>query len=126
VVIGTAGLLAVLALLVAVAYGVRVYLRTRPSASELERRRRVMLSNSGKMGDANLIELREGIMYYSYSVRGVEYHATQDVTDIANILPADAWTSIGPISVKYDARNPANSIVLCEQWSGLRLTQPRG
>jgi hypothetical protein len=126
VVIGTAGLLAVLALLVAVAYGVRVYLRTRPSASELERRRRVMLSGSGKMGDANLIELREGIMYYSYSVRGVEYHATQDVTDIANILPADAWTSIGPISVKYDARNPANSIVLCEQWSGLRVTQPRG
>jgi hypothetical protein len=126
VVIGTAGLLAVLALLVAVAYGVRVYLRTRPSASELERRRRALLSASGKMGDANLIELREGIMYYSYSVRGVEYHATQDVTDIAQILPADAWTSIGPISVKYDARNPANSIVLCEQWSGLRLTQPRG
>jgi len=22
--------------------------------------------------------------------------------------------------MKYDPRNPANSIVLCEQWSGLR------
>ena len=85
-----------------------------------------MLHANGKMGDANLVELREGVMFYFYSVRGVEYHATQDVSDVAHILPADAWTSIGPVSVKYDPRNPANSIVLCEEWSGLRVTQPRG
>jgi hypothetical protein len=107
-------------------YGVRAYLRSRPSASELERRRRAMLYANGKMGDANLIELRESVMFYSYAVRGVEYHATQDVADVLHLLPPDAWTSIGPVSVKYDARNPANSIVLCEQWSGLRVTQPRG
>jgi hypothetical protein len=124
---GTVGLLAGAALLVAGgALGVRAYLRSRPSASELERRRRAMLHANGKMGDANLIELREGLMFYSYAVRGVEYHATQDVSELAHIIPADAWTSIGPVSVKYDARNPANSIVLCEQWSGLRVTQPRG
>jgi hypothetical protein len=85
-----------------------------------------MLFANGKMGDANLIELRDGLMFYSYAVRGVEYHATQDVSELAHVIPADAWTSIGPVSVKYDARNPANSIVLCEQWSGLRVTQPRG
>ena len=124
---GTVGLLAGGALLIAGgAYGVRVYLRSRPSASELERRRRAMLHTNGKMGDANLIEVREGLMFYSYAVRGVEYHATQDVSELAQIISADAWTSIGPASVKYDARNPANSIVLCEQWSGLRVTQPRG
>ena len=123
----TVGLLVGLALLGAGgAFGIRAYLRRRPSASELERRRRAMLHANGKMGDANLIELRDGVMFYSYAVRGVEYHATQDVSDVAHILPADAWTSIGPVSVKYDARNPANSIVLCEEWSGLRLTQPRG
>jgi hypothetical protein len=27
---------------------------------------------------------------------------------------------IGPVSVKYDPRNPANSIVISEQWNGLR------
>ncbi len=124
---GTVSLLAGAVLLVAGGvFGVRAYLRRRPSASELERRRRAMLFANGKMGDANLIELREGLMFYSYAVRGVEYHATQDVSELAHIIPADAWTSLGPVSVKYDARNPANSIVLCEQWSGLRVTQPRG
>jgi hypothetical protein len=32
-------------------------------------------------------------------------------------------STIGPVSVKYDARNPANSIVLAENWSGLRGTK---
>jgi len=36
------------------------------------------------------------------------------------LLPADRMSMVGPASVKYDPRNPANSIVLCEQWSGLR------
>ena len=26
----------------------------------------------------------------------------------------------GPVAVRYDARNPANSIVVAEHWSGLR------
>jgi hypothetical protein len=32
---------------------------------------------------------------------------------------------VGSVSVKYDARNPANSIVLAEEWSGLRANQQR-
>ena len=34
-------------------------------------------------------------------------------------IPRNA-TNIGPVSIKYDPRNPANSIVLSEEWSGLR------
>ena len=30
-------------------------------------------------------------------------------------------SGLGPVAVKYDPRNPANSIVLAEEWSGLRL-----
>jgi hypothetical protein len=30
-------------------------------------------------------------------------------------------SDLGPVSVKYDPRNPANSIVVSEEWSGLRL-----
>jgi hypothetical protein len=26
---------------------------------------------------------------------------------------------LGPALVKFDPRNPANSIVICEEWSGL-------
>jgi hypothetical protein len=29
---------------------------------------------------------------------------------------------IGPASLKYAPRNPANSILICERWSGLRVS----
>jgi hypothetical protein len=50
----------------------------------------------------------------------VEYTACQDLADLQSLLPSDRWSAIGPASIKYDPRNPANSIVLCEEWSGLR------
>jgi hypothetical protein len=59
-------------------------------------------------------------MHYSYTVRGVEYLATQDLSALVDVLPAPAATLIGPATVKYTPRNPANSIVICEEWSGLR------
>lgn len=86
---------------------------------ERERRRRADLVAYGKMGDATLVEVRENLIFYSYDVRGVEYTASQDVTPLKSYLPAEFSVS-GPVSVKYDARNPANSIVVAEQWSGLR------
>jgi hypothetical protein len=109
------------------AYGVRAYLRNRPTPAELERRRRVMLHATGKMGDATVTELRESIVFYSYDVRGVEYNATQDLSDLLPSLPPEVLAAIGlgAVSVKYDPRNPANSIVLSENWSGLRTPQPR-
>jgi|SRR6266852_7998396 len=102
------------------AWGVHRYLKNRPTAAELERRRRNDLHRRGKMGDANLLEYREHVVFYSYAIGGVEYTACQDVADLQTLLPTDRWSAIGPASIKYDARNPANSIVLCEEWSGLR------
>jgi hypothetical protein len=89
-------------------------------ASELERRRRSHLYARGKMGDANLLEYREHMVVYSYAIGGVEYMASQDLSDLLPQLPEDRWSAIGPASIKYDPRNPANSIVLSEEWSGLR------
>ena len=102
------------------AWGIRKYLNSRPTGAELERRRRMALNARGKMGDANLLEYREHVVFYSYAIGGVEYTACQDVADLQTLLPTDRWSAIGPASIKYDARNPANSIVLCEEWSGLR------
>jgi|SRR5579863_7219167 len=107
------------------AWGVRAYLKSRPTAAELERRRRNQLHLRGKMGDANLLEYREHIVFYSYDIAGVEYTASQDLSDLQGLIPADPWSTFGPASIKYDPRNPANSIVLCEKWSGLRVAQPR-
>ncbi|MBZ5591589.1 MAG: hypothetical protein LAP39_05095 [Acidobacteriia bacterium] len=102
------------------AWGVRKYLKGRITASELERRRRGHLFARGKMGDANLLEYHDHVVFYSYDIAGVEYTACQDLTDLQSLIPSDRWSAIGPASIKYDPRNPANSIVLCEEWSGLR------
>ena len=114
----TATLLAVLVVLL-VTIGVRAWLRSRISPDEKERRRRLMLLSAGKMGDANLLDIHDGLLVYSYAVRGVEYTASQDVSRLRLFVPHDV-ASLGPICVKYDPRNPANSIVLAEEWSGLR------
>jgi hypothetical protein len=103
----------------AAALGYRAWKSSRIPPEELERRRRAGLVAQGKMGDALLVEFRDGHIFYSYAVRGVEYTASQDVTLLQERLPRDL-SADGPVSVKYDARNPANSIVVAEQWSGLR------
>ncbi|HLM99026.1 MAG TPA: hypothetical protein VK335_07080 [Bryobacteraceae bacterium] len=102
------------------AWGIYRYIKSRPSAAELERRRRADLRARGKMGDANLLEFRDEMVMYSYAIGGVEYTASQDLSDLQPHLPADRWSTIGPVCIKYDPRNPANSIVLSEEWSGLR------
>jgi hypothetical protein len=56
-------------------------------------------------------------------VNGVEYSATQDVSSILEHLPGPAAALAGPVTVKYIPGNPANSIVVSEEWSGLRGTK---
>lgn len=111
-----AGVLAVLVALIAY----RAWKLSRISPEERERRRRAALAARGKMGDAALVEMRGEMLFYSYNVRGVEYTACQDIARLKAALPAE-FSALGPVSVKYDPRNPANSIVLAEEWSGLRV-----
>jgi len=101
-------------------WGIIRWRRSRISPQEAERRRRTALNATGKMGDANLLDVREDLVFYSYDVRGVEYTASQDVSALRELLPEDPSVVNGVVSVKYDSRNPANSMILCEDWSGLR------
>ena len=96
------------------------WLRNRPDADELERRRRDTLVRNGKMGDGEILDVDAASVMYSYYIRGVAYTATQDVGTLLSLLPEDRMKMIGPVSIRFDPRNPANSIVLSEQWSGLR------
>jgi hypothetical protein len=113
--------LAVLAALVVIAsiLSYRAWKRTRISPEERERLRRESLVSRGKITDATLVEIREGAFFYSYLVRGVEYIASQDVTALGPYMPSELGLGVGSVAVKYDAKNPANSIVLAEKWSGL-------
>jgi hypothetical protein len=53
-------------------------------------------------------------------VHGVVYEGSQDVSQLRGQIPAEPQRLIGPASLKYQPRNPANSIIVCEEWSGLR------
>jgi hypothetical protein len=116
----SAEVLGVLAILAVAGFLARQYLRQRPDADELERRRRELIHNKGKLGDGEIVDFDGAAIVYEYQVAGVGYTTSQDVSKLASLLPTDRMSMVGPASVKYDPRNPANSIVLCEQWTGLR------
>ena len=69
------------------------------------------------MTSATVFDIRGDELFYSYTVGGVEYSAAQDVSSIREHVPDDP---AGLATVKYISHNPANSIVICEEWSGLR------
>ncbi len=85
-----------------------------------ERRRLSQVNRVGRMGEATITEFRDHAIFYEYEVRGVAYTASQDVSALEGRLPANPSALIGNTAIKYHPRNPANSIVLCQEWSGLR------
>jgi hypothetical protein len=102
-------------------FGVRMALNTmRTSPDKRERKRRLELHQHGRLGDALITEASETMLYYTYSVRGVQYEASQDVSGLRELLPPEPERLIGPASLKYSSRNPGNSMLICEEWSGLR------
>ncbi len=110
---------AVLAVL-AVAAWKWVLPRFRVRKSELERRRRLFVNTQGRIHDAMVTDVRDEVLFYSYTISGVQYTAAQDISSLLKYLPEDLESPIGPATAKYAPHNPANSIVLCETWSGLR------
>jgi hypothetical protein len=104
--------------------GMRIAARRRVSPEQRERLRRQALNASGRLGDALVTEAAPDALYYTYSVRGVQYTASQDIRLLRELLPADIERVIGPAQIKYAGANPANSMLVCEQWSGLRESAP--
>jgi hypothetical protein len=131
---------------VVAAAGVVSYVLTRrkPTAEEIERERRDQLARSGRITDGTIMDtmileargadssvpeastLPDGsgstpdIIVYNYRIAGVTYECAQDVTALAQYVHG-IRTDL-PIQVRYAPHNPANSIVVAETWSGLRLS----
>jgi hypothetical protein len=93
--------------------------RHRPTSEELEKRRRLMVSRAGRTIEGEITDADSERLYYTYSVRGVEYSATQDVGALLEFLPCEPCRVVGEVSVRYLRNNAANSIIVCEEWSGL-------
>lgn len=107
----------------ALGVGLWLYFKRRPTPGELECRRRESIHRTGKISDGEVVEMEELYIVYSYTVGGVGYLASQDLSALEGYLPENRMSIVGPVCLKHDPRNPANSIVLSEQWNGLRHMQ---
>jgi hypothetical protein len=103
--------------------------RKKPTPEEIERDRRDQLATKGRITDGTITDApfapddpthTPRLLIYDYRIAGVTYECAQDVTTLADHV-RDIRTDL-PIQVRYDLHNPANSIVVAESWSGIRLT----
>ena len=101
------------------AAAVRIVFRRRLTPAEKERRRRMALNRCQRTVEGLVLDAGPDLIHYQYELSGVAYSASQDVSALRHLLPEDPARLAGPVHVKYDPRNPANSIILCEEWSGL-------
>lgn len=97
------------------------------SPEEIERLRRQEISRLGRIASAEIVDVLENapgaaagrVVVYRYEVAGVTYEAAQEVsafTQKETLLEALAGSAS---SIKYDPRKPINSIIACEEWSGI-------
>jgi hypothetical protein len=121
------------------ALGLWLVFRKRPTAEELERARRLFLAHSGRLVDGMLLDVCEveapdnskkearrtlTMLLYSYRIGGVDYESSQDITDMSGVVDALQVRAGFPCSARYQPGNPHNSIVVAEEWSGLRVGLP--
>jgi hypothetical protein len=101
----------------------------RKTPEERERERRLRISEIGRITDGAVIDVREmrlrgsgeiQLLVYSYDVAGVGYEASQDVTTLRHRVDLHSCRAGLMTSIKYDPANPGNSIVIAENWTGLR------
>ena len=100
--------------------------RRRKSPDEMERLRRQYLVQHGRIIDGTILDLTEPqspeglrILQYQYQIAGIVYESGQDVTHLREQMDINGSCFGRAASVRYDAQNPANSIVVAETWSGL-------
>ena len=94
--------------------------RRRETPEARERRRRQTLHATGRIGEAMVTGASENEIYYEYTIRGVQYSTCQDVSALRDRLPEDLGLLAGSAGMKYSTKNPVHSMLICEEWSGLR------
>ena len=111
--------------------GAYLLLRRKPKKpAELERERRTWLDGIGRITDGTVIDVQEMaqnddhhaavLLIYKYDVAGVSYECSQDVTYLRQWINLHSCRLGLHTSVKYDPQNPGNSLVVSENWMGLR------
>ncbi len=99
----------------------------RKSPGELERIRRLDVNRKGRITSGRIVDLPEPglpdlttrLVIYQYEVAGVRYEAAQDLSALPGMASAVRGPAGQTISIKYDSKKPANSIIACEDWCGV-------
>lgn len=104
----------------------------------MERQRRAYLNQIGRIVEGQITDLvevaedtarrkdsreadgRRKLVCYSYSISGVSYETAQDITTLQSRTEMNRIITGLPASIKYDPSNPSNSILIADDWSGLR------
>jgi hypothetical protein len=125
-----------------------VYAFARPVSNpdDEERKRRLHLNHIGRIAEGQVVELAQHpapvieqkrgllgsrakplpdnrprhLVSYSYSISGVTYETAQDITGLESQVRFERLVAGYPASVKYDPSNPSDSILVADDWSGLR------
>lgn len=115
------------------AFALWLILRRRPTPEEVERARRLFLVQSGRLVDGMLLDICEvpiedgrtlTMLLYNYRIGGVDYECSQDITDMSGVVDPAQVRAGFPSTVRYQPGNPQNSIVVAEEWTGLRAGLP--
>ena len=113
--------LGILAVLLSALLYRQVRVRRDPVRRERQRRQEVYLT--GRLAEGMVLDLDDSCVHYCYTVNSVPYSTAQDFSTLEQYLPTDRNSMIGEVRVKFAHNNPANSIVVCEFWSGFRAVQ---
>ncbi len=101
----------------------------RKTPEQREQERRLRISEIGRITDGTVTDVSEvavngssemQLLIYQYDVSGVTYEASQDVTSLRHMVDLHSCRVGLMSSIKYDPSNPGNSIVIAENWTGLR------
>jgi uncharacterized protein DUF3592 len=122
------------------------FFRPKEEPEAVERRRRLHLNQIGRIAEGQIVDLSEHppephverkklfgggarpladlrarhLVSYSYAISGVTYHTAQDITGLEGQVRLERLVAGQPASVKYDPANPTDSILVADDWSGLR------
>ncbi len=133
------------ALLAAAGFAVYWISRRPDDPDEIERKRRAYLNQVGRICEGQIVEIlersespaessaaktrkqppaknarRRKLVCYTYLISGVTYETAQDITGLEQHVHLQRLAAGQPASVKYDPSNPTNSILIADDWSGLR------
>jgi Protein of unknown function (DUF3592) len=133
-----------LAALAMIAYA---FVRPAVNPEEEERKRRLHLNLIGRIAEGQVVELLaeqeappveeprklfgsrprpladnrpRQLVSYSYAISGVTYQTAQDITGLESQVRVERLVAGHPASVKYDPSNPSDSILVADDWSGIR------